>query len=156
MHAEVRGEYQQVFEEREIAHMVDVKKLFLGGFAIRNIAAMIGAALLIILFVAFREKMIKPVCVSYLWVTGAMLIIAAVLGVIMATNFDALFLKFHHVFFDNDLWLLDINTDVLIQMLPESFFNSLALAIVGYLAAFILVPAAGAGAYLIVNKKKNG
>ena len=156
MHAEIRGEYQQVFEEREIAHMVDVKKLFMGGFAIRNIAAMIAGALLVILFASFRKKMIKPMCVSYLWVTGAMLVIAAVLGVIMATNFDALFLKFHLMFFDNDLWLLDINTDVLIQMLPESFFNSLALAIVGYLAAFILVPAAGAGAYLIVNKKKNG
>ena len=89
MYAEIRGEYQQVFEEREIAHMVDVKKLFMGGFAIRDIAAMIGAALLIILFASFRKKMIKPMCVSYLWVTGVMLMIAAVLGVIMATNFDA-------------------------------------------------------------------
>ena len=30
MRAEIRGEDQQVFEERETAHMVDVKKLFYG------------------------------------------------------------------------------------------------------------------------------
>ena len=156
MHAEIRGEYQQVFEEREIAHMVDVKKLFMGGMAIRNVSAIIAAALLGVLFALKKKNALKPLCKSYVWVTVAVLAAAAVFGVIMATNFDALFLKFHQVFFDNDLWLLDIDTDVLIQMLPESFFNDMALAIVGYLSAFILVPMAAAVTYLTVNKKKNG
>ena len=156
MRAQIRGEDQQVFEEREIAHMVDVKKLFMGGMDIRNVSAILAAALLGVLFALKRKNAIRPLCKSYLWVTGAVLALAATLGVIMATNFDALFLKFHLMFFDNDLWLLDINTDVLIQMLPESFFNDMALSIVGYLSAFILVPAAGCAAYLIAVKKKNG
>ncbi len=155
MHAEIRGEYQQVFEEREIAHMVDVKRLFMGGFAIRNIGAMISVSLLIILFASFRKKIIKPLCRSYLWAMGAVIALAAVIGIYMLIDFSALFLKFHQVFFTNDLWLLDINTDVLIQMLPESFFNSLALAIVKYLAAFILIPAVAAVSYLTWSRKKD-
>ena len=155
MHAEIRGEVQQVFEEREILHMVDVKKLFIGGFKMRNISAIIAVALLGVLFGIKRKKAIKPLCISYLWTMGAVLAIAAVIGIYMLIDFNALFLKFHMLFFDNDLWLLDINTDVLIQMLPESFFNSLALAMVKYLSAFILIPAAVSVGYLVWSKKKN-
>ncbi len=155
MHAEIRGEYQQVFEEREIAHMVDVKALFMGGFMIRNIAAVTAAVLLGVLFGLRRKDAIKPLCKSYLWVMGAFIAIAAILGIYMVIDFNALFIKFHHVFFTNDLWLLDIDTDVLIQMLPESFFNSLALSIVYYLAAFILIPSIAAASYLIWRRKKD-
>ncbi len=155
MYAEIKGEYQQVFEEREILHMVDVKKLFLGGFKIRNTSALLAAALLGILFGFKKKKAIKPLSVSYLWTTAAFLAIAAALGIVMLVDFNALFLKFHMLFFDNDLWLLDINTDVLIQMLPESFFNSLALAMVKYLSAFILIPAGLSAGYLIWSKKNN-
>ena len=31
-------------------------------------------------------------------------------------------IKFHHIFFDNDLWLLDPYKDDMINMLPEGFF----------------------------------
>jgi integral membrane protein (TIGR01906 family) len=114
----------------------------------------LAAVLLGVLFAYKKKKAVKPLCISYLWVMGAMLAAALVLGVIMLIDFSALFLKFHHLFFTNDLWLLDINTDVLIQMLPESFFNSLALSIVAYLAAFILIPTAVSIGYLVWRKKK--
>lgn len=152
--AEIRGEDQQVFEEREILHMVDVKKLFIGGFKIRNIVAIIAVALLGVLFGLNRKKAIKPLCISYLWAMGITIGAAAALGAMMIIDFNAVFLKFHLLFFDNDLWLLNINTDVLIQMLPESFFNSLALAMVGYLSVFILIPASISIGYLLWSKKK--
>ncbi len=155
MHAEIRGEYQQVFQEREILHMVDVQRLFVGGMNIRNITAIIGAVLLLLLFIMEKKKALKPLCKSYLWVMSAILAVAIVLGIIMIIDFNALFLQFHHLFFDNDLWLLDINTDVLIQMLPEEFFNEMALSIVQYLAVFILIPATLAGLYLIIGKNKD-
>lgn len=153
MHAEIMGEYQQVFKEREILHMVDVQYLFLAGISIRNISAIITVILLIILFAIEKKKAIKPLCISYLWVMGVILVIAIILGIIMLIDFNALFLKFHETFFDNDLWLLDINTDVLIQMLPEQFFNDMALAIVVYMAMFIVIPAILSIIYLIRMKK---
>ena len=38
---------------------------------------------------------------------------------------------FHHIFFRNDLWLLDPNTDILIMMVPETFFFHLVFRILG-------------------------
>ena len=155
MHAEIRNEYQKVFEEREILHMVDVQKLFLIGMRIRYITLRIGVILLLAMIAVLKKEAIKPLCKSYLWVMAGMLFVAIVFGVIAYVDFDSLFLKFHLLFFDNDLWLLDINTDVLIQMLPQQFFNDLALAIVMYMSLFILVPAVGAMVYLIRFKKNN-
>ena len=33
---------------------------------------------------------------------------------------------FHHIFFDNDLWILDPSTDLLINIVPEPFFMDTA------------------------------
>ncbi len=155
MYADINGKYQQVFGEREILHMEDVQYLFLTGMKIRNISAVMGIILLAVLFIFFRKKVVKPLCKSYLWVMCIMLIIAIVLGIIMILDFNALFLKFHHIFFDNDLWLLDINTDVLIQMLPEAFFNKMAVAIIVYMAVFIIIPAILSVVYLVLDRKKH-
>jgi integral membrane protein (TIGR01906 family) len=156
MHAEIRGEYQQVFEEREILHMVDVQYLFLGGMKIRNISAIVGIILLVVLFAVWRKKALKPLCRSYLWVMAAILVLAIILGIAMLIDFTGLFIKFHHMFFSNDLWLLDIDNDVLIQMLPEQFFNDMAMAIVYYMGAFILIPAVLSIVYLVLDRKRNG
>ena len=36
---------------------------------------------------------------------------------------------FHHLFFDNDLWILDPAKDNLINLLPEGFFSDTAFRI---------------------------
>lgn len=156
MHAEIRGEYQQVFEEREILHMVDVQYLFLGGMKIRNISVIVGVILLAVLLIIWKKKAIKPLCKSYLWVMAGILMLAIILGIAMLIDFTGIFIKFHHMFFSNDLWLLDIDTDVLIQMLPEQFFNDMAMSIVLYMGVFILVPAILSIVYLVLDRKSNG
>lgn len=45
-------------------------------------------------------------------------------------DFNKYFTYFHLIFFSNDLWQLDPRTDLMIQMLPENFFSSMALNIV--------------------------
>lgn len=49
------------------------------------------------------------------------------LGVML--NFDDWFTVFHLVFFDNDLWLLDVERDRLIQMFPLEFFQDVVFLI---------------------------
>ena len=36
--------------------------------------------------------------------------------------FEPLFITFHHIFFNNQLWLFDPLTDPVINMLPQSLF----------------------------------
>ena len=79
-----------------------------------------------------------------------------IIGIMMLVDFSTMFWKFHLLFFDNDLWLLDIDTDVLIQMFPEDFFNEMARAMVGWGAGSVVVVAALAGGYRIHRRKKRG
>ena len=45
------------------------------------------------------------------------------------SDFTKYFTIFHEIFFDNDLWLLDPSTDLLIRMLPEGFFMDMVIRI---------------------------
>ena len=62
---------------------------------------------------------------------GAALFFAvlAVLAGIIATDFNKYFIIFHHIFFNNDLWMLNPDTDLLINIVPEPFFMDTAARI---------------------------
>ncbi len=47
--------------------------------------------------------------------------ILAVLAGIISTDFNKYFIIFHHIFFNNDLWMLNPDTDLLINIVPEPF-----------------------------------
>lgn len=51
------------------------------------------------------------------------------LGLLIRIDFTKYFTYFHLLFFDNDLWILDPQRHVLIQMLPETFFRNTAIKI---------------------------
>ena len=53
--------------------------------------------------------------------------IAAVLGIWAAVDFDGLFVTFHRVAFPQGGWLLDPRTDLLIRLMPVSFFIRLGV-----------------------------
>lgn len=122
------GEYREFFNEREIAHMEDVKDLFLGGLAIRRTAIFLLAAciaFLILTKASLLAVLPKTVCLG----VGTVFLAAGILGGIIATDFNKYFIIFHHIFFDNDLWILDPATDMLINIVPEPFFMDTAFRI---------------------------
>jgi len=45
---------------------------------------------------------------------------------------------FHQIFFDNDLWILDARTDLLINIVPEPFFMDTAARIAMLFAGSVL------------------
>ena len=55
-------------------------------------------------------------------------IVGILIGMIFV-DFSKYFVYFHLILFDNDLWILDPKTDLLIQMMPESFFVDMAIKI---------------------------
>ena len=60
---------------------------------------------------------------------GAAVVIGLVLLVWGLSSFDSLFTAFHHLAFTNDLWLMDARTDMLIRLMPETFFRSLGIKV---------------------------
>ena len=55
--------------------------------------------------------------------------LAGLLALICALDFNRAFIAFHHLFFTNDLWLLDPRTDLLIRICPQSMFMGMAVRI---------------------------
>ncbi|NDL67625.1 TIGR01906 family membrane protein [Anaerotalea alkaliphila] len=143
MEVVVGGELQEVFGEREKAHMVDVRQLVLQGRGFRDL----GTALFLfysgLLFWKRRECFLLLLA-SVKRVFAGGILAMAVVGGLLAWNFERWFVLFHEVFFDNDLWLLDPATDVLINMVPEVFFfNTSMLILLAFLLEAVLL---GAGA----------
>ena len=125
----IGGESREFFNEREIAHMEDVRALFLEGLLMRRIMAVLAVTL--ILFIALRRKKDTVYILARSFQAGSAVIAALVLvlGLVISTDFTKYFTIFHQIFFDNDLWILDPSTDLLINIVPEPFFVDTALSI---------------------------
>lgn len=123
----IDGESRELFNEKEILHMIDVKNLIVLS---RRICG-VYAVLLIVYYLALHRSDRRTAFLRKLskWMLGAMALILVLGFGAVFIDFSSVFIQFHHIFFTNDLWLLDPSTDVLIQMLPEVFFRDITVAI---------------------------
>ena len=124
----VEGQEQDFFNEQDRFHMGEVRELFIEGLNIR-FGACVAAVLCILFLVITRADIKKVVPRSYriaLGVTGAAVIL---IGIAAVVDFNAVFVQFHHIFFDNDLWIFDPAEDYMIRMLPEGLFYDMVMRI---------------------------
>ena len=124
----VDGEEREFFNDREKAHMVDVQNLFIGGLWIRRIALLIFV-LAVVAMIKMKADWKRLLPKSFLIGLGVFTGITAGAGLLFMSDFNKYFTMFHEIFFDNDLWLLDPRTDLLIRMLPEGFFMDMVIRI---------------------------
>lgn len=76
-----------------------------------------------------------------------------IIGVTWAVlDFDRVFTLFHEIAFTNDLWLLNPNTDMLIRLMPETFFTK--YGILGGSAAGVILTAVILPTAICVTKNK--
>lgn len=120
------GQEREFFNAREIAHMEDVQGLFLGSHLHpESMFWVLCASALVFMAVtkADMKRLLPPsVCLG----TGLFFGLIAALAAIISTDFTKYFIMFHHIFFSNDLWILDPSTDMLINIVPEGFFMDTA------------------------------
>lgn len=125
---DVDGERQDFFNEQDRLHMADVRNLFLGGLAVRNICVIAAVLLFAGLVMAKADwKRLLPRAYTRAVLIFAVLILS--LGIACAIDFTACFQVFHEIFFTNDLWMFDPAKDYMIRMLPEGFFFDMVLRI---------------------------
>ena len=128
--ATVSGTEREVFNERETLHMVDVKALYQKAILVRN-CCVIGSVILFALAVMIGKKRLLSVLRTG-WKNGVILTGAVILFIAIwaLADFDQFWTNFHLLFFDNDLWLLDPNTSIMINLFPGSFFFDLVIRII--------------------------
>lgn len=152
--ADIGGDMQEVFGQREKEHMVDVKALYLGARNVRTYCLIGAAVLIIVAFLIAKGQALKTLCKAFLYVSGAFILFIGALGIYAAVDFTSFWVSFHHLFFSNDLWLLDPATDVLIMMVPEQFFSDLvARIIIRFVSIFVALNAAAAAGLILIKKK---
>jgi len=129
MTAQIKGQEREVFNDKEKEHMVDVKQLYLNAEKLRDILIVTSLLLIAIIFIIRRKISLYTVASGYMIASFVFLIVIALLAAYALLNFNQFWLQFHELLFKNNLWLLDPNTDILIQMVPGEFFYALVKAI---------------------------
>lgn len=143
--AVIGGTERNVFNDREVTHMEDVKRLYAAVRFARGIAIVTAAACIILLMIWAGPKSFRQLCAAYLIVGGALFLLAGGIWLITRNNFTEFWDRFHMLFFTNDLWILNPQTDLLIRMVPEAFFSALVRRI-----GFMFAGMAGFAAYTCI------
>lgn len=124
----VEGKEQDFFNEQDKLHMADVQGLFIGGLHLRmGSLVVLLVCLAVLFFMKANWRYILPR--AFQIAVGAAGVISAVLAFLVSRDFDAVFTKFHEIFFSNDLWLFDPAEDYMIRMLPEGLFFDMVIRI---------------------------
>lgn len=151
--ASVFGVRGPVFNERERMHMEDVRALFRLERRVCA-AALAGGVALLALGLWGRRKRARGLAICFL--AGACLLALAALW-LARQDFNALFLRFHHLLFTNDLWLLNPATDAMIRMYPQAFFEKMAeLSLWGMLVTMLAGVAAALLGALAADRLTGG
>lgn len=118
----------QAYNERELRHMDDVKRLAQAALKLWLSSLVLGTAALAGLFLARRSREGWRALSAG---SVATVVLMFTLGLGLAMGFETVFVGFHRVFFEGDTWLF-LYSDTLIRLFPERFwqdaFTFIALA----------------------------
>lgn len=133
---EVNGEMREVYNTRETLHMVDVKNLYQNAMKARTIFLIVSLAILAALFFQEKSSFFRTALRGLSDALLFIILFVSFVAVWCIVDFNAFWMQFHYIFFDNDLFLLDPNTSIMINMFPESFFFDIVVLIIIVFAAF--------------------
>jgi len=135
--------------------MVDVVALFNGWNTYKTICLIACPFIFAAGFFSISENRARCFAKRYLAGAAMFFVLLIAAGIWALIDFNSLWIHFHLLFFHNDLWLLDPNTSVMINMFPEQFFNDMVVRIIVLTAAAVLIPLAVSIVCLVrTNKKK--
>jgi integral membrane protein (TIGR01906 family) len=121
------GQENEVFNEREKKHMVDVRMLF--ELSLSVVVALLGLlALIIISGMLIDMDIMKKIFMKTVAITMVIVVLFLIMLIFyMIVDFYNFWLFFHEIVFTNDLYFLDPYTDILINIMPMDFFIVICL-----------------------------
>ena len=146
----IKGHLREIFNDDEKLHMVDVRKLNIFSIYLGFISLIVFN---ITMYLIINKRLFKQFYRFNTKFYRNMAIIFAVLGAWIVIDFNSFWNFFHHIFFaGNDLWLLDLNRDILIMIVPPEFFFHLVTVI---LVSFVVVLVLFNLVLYLINKEVN-
>jgi len=138
----------ELFNQREVVHLKDVKGLFWLDYRL-----LLGTLIYVLAYAGVslfwqRKRYWRRLAWGVVGGSSLTLVLMLALGIGMLLNFEQLFLQFHFISFANELWLLDPTKDYLIMLFPEGFWYEAALLCGGITAGLAVILGGVSGVYL--------
>ena len=136
------GASHPIFNDQEIEHMRDVRHLLQATYRVQEGMFLYLFAVSLLGFLIVGNDFAR--IVRRFFVQGVVLIfgVITIAGMTSLIEFDPLFRLFHEISFNNDLWILDQRTSLLVRMFPQGFWLEstliVAVATLGQATAIIL------------------
>ena len=152
--ATIFGESRELFNQREVIHMKDVKHLIWGVYGLGAASGLYLLSFAALGLLMYRRPFVHTLSKYLLWGSSLTIGLVALVGFIALVGFDSLFLLFHKVSFSNEFWRLDSRTDYLVKLFPQGFWfdATLFVALVTVVSALLL--GGLAGSYLVLGSRQ--
>ena len=149
------GEEGSLFNARETAHMEDVKGVVRAVYRVNEVA--LGFVLVYIAATVLwsGERSPRRLARETLIGVGVGAVVVLGVGAFALTGFEAAWDRFHEIVFSNDFWRLDPDTDHLIQMFPEAFWEDATFIVAALTLAEAVVLVIAATAYLALTRERS-
>jgi integral membrane protein (TIGR01906 family) len=147
------GEQERLFTPRETAHMADVRDLVGAMFTVQVAAVAIVLTLAVVMIALWPPRALVAASLYGGVLTAVVL---GFFGALAVSGFDSAWSQFHGIAFSNDLWKLDPDTDHLIQMYPEAFWQRITFLLGAVILLQALLISAASSAYLILSRPVQG
>lgn len=146
-----------LYQPKEVDHLKDVKDLIWFDYHLQvySLDYVVGY-IIVLLAMAGKHWLLtfKRLGQGLMYGGGLTLALMLVIGIAMLVAFERVFLFFHLVGFTNLGWVLDPQTDKLIQMFPEPFFFDASLTLAGVtLGLALLVGGVGWALHFYCKKR---
>jgi integral membrane protein (TIGR01906 family) len=145
------GDETSLFNANETAHMKDVKRVMQVVFRINEVSLVIILAYISAVVLWARERSPRQLARLALWGIGVMVAFVGFISIFAVTGFDAAWARFHEIVFPGGNWQFNPDTDHLVQMFPDGFWQGTTYFVAMLTAAEALVVSALAAAYLILT-----
>ena len=131
------GRVVEMYNRQEIDHMVDVRALYQAWRAVRTYGGILAVIIIAVCMATLqRGERIGMLCRGFLIAAAVFGAVLILLGIWVAVDFNSFWTEFHHLFFTNDLWLMDYATCRMIRICPLPLFNEIVVRF----ALMFLVP----------------
>lgn len=150
----VDGNEESLFDARETKHMEDVKDLMRAMFRVNEIALAIVLSYVAAAVIWAGDRSVRGLAKLSLAGIGFGVAVVGFVGAFALTGFDEAWNTFHEIAFSNDLWRLDPDTDRLIQMFPEPFWEEATFIVGGLTLAQATLIVVISVAYLLFARDR--
>jgi len=119
----------ELFQERELVHLKDVKELFQFDYQIQMLSLVYIVAY-VLLFLLWRKGRWQDLAKGIRWGCALTLVFIIMLSIASVFSFDHVFIRFHYLVFGDPSrspWIFDPSRDYLIRLFPPPFWQAIAM-----------------------------